>query len=278
MILLADSGSTKAHWCFVENGIIKKEIITQGINPFYQTPEEIEQEISKIHQVESGSDPQEIFFYGAGCLPETAEKIKKAIYHFFPARIEVNSDLLAACRALSSNQGGIVGILGTGSNSCLYDGRNITGHVSPLGYILGDEGSGAALGKQLVADMLKNRFSPLLKEKFFARFELTPAIIMERVYRSTFPNRFLAGLSLFINENRVEFPELQPIAEQSFSAFFERNILQYGNTGLPVHFSGSIAYHYKDILNKITTKYDRQLGKVEMYPMNSLVKYHSGCY
>lgn len=276
MILLADSGSSKTHWAFVEGQQVIKEINTLGINPFYQSKQEIETELANalVPQIPSGSRIEQVFFYGAGCLPEKIGVLSEALRKFFYAEIEINTDLLAACRALSGNDPAIVCILGTGSNSCLYDGTAIAHNVSPLGFILGDEGSGAVLGKMLVADVLKNQLPKAMRERFFAQFDLTPAAIMEAVYRKPFPNRFLARLSVFIHQNMHECSELKAIVERSFSAFFERNILQYGYADYPIHFSGSVAYHYKDILNDVAESFNRQLGKVEMYPMSGLIKYH----
>ena len=281
MFLLADSGSTKTHWNLVKDGVSFKEIFTAGINPFYQTQQEIEQEIKQVllPQIpeELFNSLTRIFFYGAGCIPEKIPVLQKALQMFFPIEIEVNNDLLATCRALSGREVGIVAILGTGSNSCLFDGAKIVKNVSPLGFILGDEGSGAVLGKLLVADILKNQLPDIVKEKFFNRFNLTSAEIMERVYRSPFPNRFLAGLSVFIKENMQDEPLLYAIVEKSFTTFFERNILQYGCIDLPIHFSGSIAYYYQDVLNVVAKKYDFQIGKVETYPMSGLIDFHSSC-
>ncbi|MCD7973971.1 MAG: ATPase [Candidatus Azobacteroides sp.] len=276
MIVLADSGSTKTHWCFILNKTVVKEITTAGINPFYQTQEEIQQELyQRFVPYIPPQEIREIYFYGAGCVPDKIPILRNALTSFFHAEIHIHNDLLASCRALSGSIPGIVAILGTGSNSCLYDGKEIVGNVSPLGFILGDEGSGAVLGKMLVADILKNQLPESLIKRFFVRFDLTPAKVMERVYRSPFPNRFLAGLSVFLHENMHEYPVLKNMVEKSFSAFFERNILQYGCGGYAVHFSGSIAYYYQDILKEVAEKYNRQLGKVEMYPMPGLIEYHS---
>lgn len=275
MLLLADSGSTKTHWALVKNGVVEKEVLTSGINPFYQTREEIESEINTflVPQI----DPkliEQVYYYGAGCLPEKIDILKNAITKFFECEVEVNNDLIAACRALAGREGGIVCILGTGSNSCLYDGEKIIQNVSPLGFILGDEGSGATLGKLLVADILKNQLPEYLRKRFFTRFGLNPAQIMERVYRNPFPNRFLAGLSVFIKENMHEEPILRSIVEKSFSAFFERNIMQYGHLDYPIHFSGSVAYHYQDILNDTANDFNMEVGKIDMYPMKGLIEYH----
>ncbi len=275
MILLADSGSTKTHWALVENGVLQKDVFTPGINPFYQTQDEIEENINSLllPQIKE-FQVDKVFFYGAGCLPEKIGIVKSAILRFFPVEVEVNNDLLATCRALSGKEKGIICILGTGSNSCLYDGEKIIQNVSPLGFILGDEGSGATLGRLLVADILKEQLPKYVKERFFARFDLSPSQIMERVYNHPFPNRFLATLSVFIKEN-IHEPQLQSIVEKSFAAFFQRNVSQYGHLDYPIHFSGSVAYYYQDILREVADDFNRQIGKIEMYPMPGLIEYHS---
>lgn len=278
MILLADSGSTKTDWCIAENNSIQKRISTRGTNPFFQTPDEIEREIaSELVPATAGFPIDKIFFYGAGCaFPEKNEIIRAVLaIHYPSATIEINSDMLAAARALCQRSAGIACILGTGSNSCYYDGKQICNNVSPLGFILGDEGSGAVLGRRLVGDCLKNQLPPPLKEKFLARFDLTPAAILERVYKRPFPNRFLASLSPFIAEN-IQIPEIRRIATEGFTDFFRRNVMQYDRyTELPIHFTGSIAYYYRPILEMCAEQLKLRIGTILQAPMEGLVAYHS---
>ena len=193
MILIADSGSTKVDWCVVENGKIVKQVNTKGINPFFQSEEEISNEIQStlILQLDT-QDFDEVYFYGAGCTFDKVDIVKKAIRKNINVKneIEVATDMLAAARGLCGYLPGIACIMGTGSNSCYYNGKNIVENVSPLGFILGDEGSGAVLGKLLVSDLLKNQLTPGLKEKFLEKYGLTVAEIIDRVYRKPFPHRF----------------------------------------------------------------------------------------
>ena len=203
MILIADSGSTKTCWCVVSNGELLSQVITDGINPFYQTDLEIialldTQLIPKLENIEI----DQIYFYGAGCsFPEKKVLVSRALVRFFSnAMIEIQSDLLGAARSLFQHKKGIACILGTGSNSCFYNGVEIVENVSPLGFILGDEGSGAVLGKLFVADCLKNQLPVALKEKFLSKYDLTPAIILDNVYKKPFPNRFLAQFTPFLLE------------------------------------------------------------------------------
>lgn len=278
MILLADSGSTKTEWCAADGATERCRITTRGTNPFFQTAEEIGREVDDSLLPRLGNHPiDRIRFYGAGCaFADKIAVIRDVLTARFPAaKIEVGSDMLGAARALCGRDAGIACILGTGSNSCLYDGTEITANVSPLGFILGDEGSGAVLGRTLVGDCLKNQLPAGLKEKFLKRFELTPAEILERVYKKPFPNRFLAGLSPFLAEN-IDVPEIRALVGGSFSAFLRRNVLQYpGCRELPVHFTGSVAYYYKGILEEAAAESGLRIGTVVRTPMEGLVRYHA---
>lgn len=277
MILIADSGSTKTDWRLISEKEEVKSVSTPGINPFYQTEEEIENQISTLLYPElMGFSVKKIFFYGAGCAFEDKKQIvKNAISVSFPkAQIEIESDLLAAARGLFLKEKGIACILGTGSNSCFYDGKNIVHNVSPLGFILGDEGSGAVLGKKFAADCLKNQLPEKLKDKFLKQYDLTPAQIIESVYKKPFPNRFLAQFTRFLSENIAE-PSIYNIVFDSFTEFFTRNIMQYNNyKDYPVCFIGSIAYYFKDVLEVAANELDIQIGIIYQSPMPGLIKYH----
>ncbi len=276
MNLIADSGSTKTHWCLVENGQIIKQIFTKGINPFYQTENEIKTEIEMFLLPElSIQNVSKIFFYGAGCsFPDKKVMISNALGSFFKhISIEVQSDLLAAARALFGHNQGIACILGTGSNSCFYDGSKIVENVSPLGFILGDEGSGAVLGKTLVSDCLKNQLSSTLKEKFLNQYNITSAEILENVYKKPFPNRFLAKFTTFLSEN-IHEKEIYNIVYAGFTSFIKRNIAQYQTDGLKVGFVGSIAFYFKDILYKVALENGLKVDIIDQSPMNGLVSFH----
>ena len=277
-MLLADSGSTKTDWCVVGGGTEVLRVETGGTNPFFQSSERIGQEIDSALMPRVGTYAvRSVFFYGAGCaFPEQIETVRGVLAVRFPeARIEVGSDMMAAARALCGRRPGIACILGTGSNSCLWDGGAIAANVSPLGFILGDEGSGAVLGRRLVGDCLKNRLPRGLREKFLARFDLTPAAILERVYRQPFPNRFLASLSPFLAEH-IDVPEVRKIVSEGFTDFFRRNAMQYdGWDRLDVHCTGSVAYYYREVLREAAAECGLRLGTVVRSPMAGLVAYHS---
>ena len=276
MILLADSGSTKTDWALARNGSLVKQITTEGINPFFQTEEEISRIVhERLMPALDGAMPHEVHFYGAGCaFPEKNRLVEQAITRHLPVPVEIGSDLLGAARSLCGRRPGIACIMGTGSNSCYYDGQTIAANVSPLGYVLGDEGSGAVLGRLLVGDCLKNQLSAPLKEAFFKRFDLTPQLILERVYKQPFPNRFLASLSPFLIEH-IDEPCIHRIVLNSFKSFFTRNVMQYDYRGVKVHFTGSIAYYYREVLDEAARALQIELGHIVRSPLEGLVTYHS---
>lgn len=276
MILIADSGSTKTDWCVVLEGTPIKRITTKGINPFFQPEEEIQQEltISLLPQLPERT-VNSVYFYGAGCTPEKAPILRRAIADSLSVvgNIKAHSDMLAAARGLCGHEAGIACILGTGSNSCFYNGEDIVNNISPLGFILGDEGSGAVLGKLLVGDILKNQLSPAIKEAFLKQFDLTAPEIIDRVYRQPFPNRFLASLSPFIAQH-LEEPAIRTLVFNSFTAFLRRNVMQYDYEKYPVHFIGSVAACYKEILQEAALETGIRIGKILQSPMEGLIQYH----
>lgn len=279
MILIADSGSTKTHWCLYDpkSETKIKELHTNGINPFYQTEVQIADEVfTNVHSKLPVYEIDSIFFYGAGCaFPEKKETVFKAISISFPGiKIEVHSDMDGAARALLGRNAGIVCILGTGSNSCYYDGSKIISNVSPLGFILGDEGSGAVLGKLLVADLLKHQLSKDLEEQFFDETGLTVPEIMDGVYRKPFPNRFLASLSYFL-ENHKDHPAIHRLIVGSFRSFFVRNVFQYDHfRESEIHFIGSIAFLFESELREAASLEGIQVASVVRSPMDGLITYH----
>lgn len=280
MILIADSGSTKTDWCVVEQGTLLRRIGTRGTNPYFQSEEEIADEIATalLPRLE-GHKPDNVHFYGAGCaFPDKTAMVCRAITRHLgltEERVEVSTDMLAAARGLCGHTAGIACIMGTGSNSCYYDGRQIVANVSPLGFILGDEGSGACLGKLLVGDILKNQMPPALKEEFLSHYGLTPADIIDRVYRQPFPNRFLAGLSPFLARHLDE-PCVHALVLDSFKAFLRRNVMQYDYRRHEAHFIGSIAFHYRQVLEEAARETGVRIGTIVQSPMEGLIRHHSG--
>lgn len=277
MILIADSGSTSTNWVLVEHGAITQSLFTPGINPFYQIPKEIADTIAPlVKDLKSIDNIDSVYFYSAGCISDKIEQVKQAIAQSFThSQIYVESDLLAAARALLQHNAGIACILGTGSNSCFYDGKNIINNISPLGFILGDEGSGAVLGKKFIADCLKNQLPPELKNKFLTTFGLTANNIIDRVYRKPFPNRYLAQFTPFFVEHITE-PTVYKLIFDSFTDFFVRNVMQYPDfEKYPVSFVGSVAYYLKNILEAVAIELDITLGEIRQSPIEGLVTFHS---
>ncbi|MDR0681105.1 MAG: ATPase [Dysgonamonadaceae bacterium] len=274
MILIADSGSTKTNWSLVSEDSNAQSCITDGINPFFLS----EKEIINILE-DKFTLPKEnittIYFYGAGCIPKKSFLVSEALNVFFHANsIEVNSDLLAAAHSLCDKKEGIVCILGTGSNSGYYDGEKIIKTVSPLGYILGDEGSGAVLGKKLLAGILKNQMSDPVIYDFYNTYHLNLVEIMDKVYCQPFPNRFLAQFTPFIYSH-ISHSDIQKLVKNSFVEFIERNVFQYQKADrLPIHFTGSIAYYFKNILEEVCSQFDLSMGNTTKEPMSGLIKYH----
>lgn len=276
LILIVDSGATKADWYLVSSKEIAHNLKSNGISPVFQTKEEMEHEIREnILPLLKEESIKAIYFYGSGCTPENVPIVKDALHASFPLEIiEVYSDLIAAAHALCGRQAGIACILGTGSNSCEWDGTKVIKQVSPLGFILGDEGSGASLGKQLLSDALKGQLTAGLKETLLQEYQLTPALVIEKVYRQQFPSRFLASLSPFILKH-IDDPTISRLVHQSFSDFFERNVMQYDFKNNKVNFVGSIAWHYSSIIKEVALKKGIEIGNIIQSPMEGLITYYN---
>lgn len=276
MILVADSGSTKTEWKVIKDDRAQESIFTGGINPYFLSENGIYDLLEKELSIHYRKFFRKVFFYGTGC--NTVEKkmvVKNAIGKFLAAdEIFIGSDLLAAARSLCQNEPGIACIIGTGSNSCYYDGKQIAANVSPLGYILGDEGGGAVIGRKLLSAVLKKQVPKQVIDLFFNTYKITTAEILERVYMKPFPNRFLGQFARFISEN-IAILELQEIIRTSFNEFIIRNILQYPEAlTLPAHFTGSIAFHFSSILEESLVQNNLRKGVITLSPMNDLIKYH----
>ena len=284
MVLIADSGSTKTAWCIVEDPT--HVIHTQGINPFQQNEEDICAVLQ--HELLPALDarypsihPQlsSIFFYGAGCTPEKSPVVASALRQVISttATIHVESDMLGAARSVCQREPGIVCILGTGSNSCYYDGRTLHAGNPALGYILGDEGSGAYIGKRLVGDILKHQLPDDIQQLFFEETHETQANIIQHVYRIPLPNRYLASLSPFCARHR-EHPAIHAFLLDCFSQFFQRNILlapwDTETKRLPIHFVGSIAHYYQPELSEVAALHDYIIGNIVQSPLEGLVQFH----
>ncbi len=275
--LIADCGATKCEWCLLQNGSIKK-ILTQGISPYFLPAEEVVTLLKKelLPRLKNIA-VDEVYYYGTGLGNTSNVKlIKAALKKVFPgALIEANTDLLGAARALCGNEKGVACILGTGSNSCYYNGRKIIKNSPGLGYVLGDEGSGAYLGKKVIQHYLYNTFDEDLRARFDAKFTTSMHEILEHVYKQPQPNRYLASFTNFLAENRGHFM-VENIIEDGLNDFFYYHLYKYRESWLcPISFTGSVAFGFKDVLQELCSTYELELGKVLKQPMDGLIEYHS---
>jgi glucosamine kinase len=276
MILIADSGSTKTHWALVAGSRVSKVVKTSGINPFFRDSGSILEELAKELMPQIGGKISELFFYGAGIVnEEKGAVVKNLLKEMFPgARVETQSDLLAAARATCGTHPGIACILGTGSNSCIYDGTNITEQVSPLGFILGDEGSGAVMGRKLLGDYFKMAMPAELRDKFNSDYRPTKEDVLEKVYRKERPNLFLARFTEFLYKN-IGTEYCNSFVRKEFEAFAERNILKYPECRkYEVSSVGSVGYYFHNILRAVLESYSLKCGVIIEDPLEALVNYH----
>lgn len=278
MVIIADSGSTKTDWSICRGHEVVQAIQTQGINPYHMSEEVIANVLNQEFKQALHADLEpdaEVIFYGAGCANESAcNRVKSVIEQVLGlTHIQVYTDLLGAARALCGRQEGIACVLGTGSNSCLYDGKRIINNVPSLGYILGDEGSSAALGRRLLSDCFKNQLPEEVRAEFLSRYSLTQEIVLERVYRQPLVNRFLAGLTPFLSDYR-EVPEVHMLLVESFTEFLVRNVKQYRRPWLPIHCIGSIAIAFPTELKEAAEGLGMELGTILRSPMKGLIDYH----
>jgi N-acetylglucosamine kinase-like BadF-type ATPase len=274
--LIADSGSTKTEWCLLKNN---KPVLftTEGMSPYFINTTQIEEIITKeVFPFIKKKKVDEIYFYGTGCKNPANKKMFKNIFHqLFPdAAVVVDNDLSGAAKALCGDEKGIACILGTGSNSCYYNGKKIVKNSPGLGFILGDEGSGAYLGKKVIQHYLYNIFDEDLRARFDAKFVTTDTEIIESVYKKPLPNRYLASFATFLAENRGHYM-IENIIEDGINDFFYMHIISYReSSNLPIHFTGGIAYGFKEVVKQLCLNYDLQPGTFLRSPMEGLIKYH----
>lgn len=274
--LIADSGATKAEWCLLGSGK-KKTIMTQGISPYFQSPGEIKELLLFELVPKIKTKPDEVHFYGTGLFDKAnATLVKKILKKVFPgAVVFADHDLLAAARSLCGREKGIACNLGTGMFSCYYDGKAIRKSRPGAGYALGDEGSGAYLGKKVIQYYLYEIFDEDLAYRFNKKYQTSRAEILQNVYRKPFPSRYLASFTMFLAENRGHFM-VENIIEDGLNDFFFYHLLKYPEVWkLPVNFVGSVAFGFKDVLKQLCDSYEFELGTVQKNPMEGLIAYHS---
>ncbi len=275
MKLIADSGSTKVSWRALKEDGSVVGIGTSGINPVFMEDADIENILSDSLVPVIGNNIADIWFYGAGVVGgEPSSKLERCFHKIFPgSTCHAVSDVLAAARALCGHEAGIACILGTGSNSCFYDGEQIVSNVKTGGFILGDEASGAYLGKRLISDFIKGLLPSEIEREFVGRYGLDYLSIVRKVYKEPMPSRFLASFSPFINEFRDQ-PHIAGLLRSSFDEFLNRNVIHYDFRKYPVNFVGSIAFFYRDILEEALSANGMRMGKILQNPINGLVEYH----
>jgi glucosamine kinase len=275
-IIIADSGATKCEWCLVD-GKKKKTIFTTGISPYFLTSLEV-QDITarevmqpwKRHTIEA------IFFYGTGCKnPDNRNMIKRALRKVFPdAEVAVDHDLMGAAKALCGHTKGIACILGTGSNSCYYNGKRIVQNSPGLGYVLGDEGSGAFLGKRVIQHYLYDTFDEDLRFRFDDQYKTNAIEILEQVYKKPLPNRYLASYARFLADNRGHFM-VENIIEDGLNDFFFQHLCKYRESWrLPIHFTGGVSFAFQDVITQLCHSYEFELGRILKNPMDGLIEFH----
>lgn len=279
MILIVESGSTKTAWRLIKDPLSPYESFSSaGINPYYQTNEEITAAQTAVLGGFTGLPIQAIYYYGTGVTGEAqSEVIAAAFRPFFPSNcsLEIQNDLIAAARSLCGKEAGIACILGTGSNSGYWDGERISAQIPPLGFWLGDEGSGGHLGKVLLLSYLHGQMPTEIRAVFEKRFGVLDRLtVLDKAYKQAFPNRWFASFSKFLFDHRRD-AFCYGVIEQSFEAFITLYLKRYPE-GQTFHFTGSVAFYYSDILKKIMKRNGLTIGHVSEEPMAGLCLYHKG--
>jgi len=277
MVLIADSGSTKTDWNALNQTEVLQNVQTLGFNPMYQDTEEIFEELNKsLLPNLNDKNPTAIYFYGAGCSsPERNKRVSDALERLFPgSQVHVDHDLLSAARALCGHKPGIACILGTGSNTCLYDGTQIIDNVPSLGFLLGDEGSGAYLGKLLMRAYFYRELPEELAQSLKNTYNITKDEFLDKLYGADVPSRYIATFAKFVHDKR-KHPAIKELIYTNFENFFERHVLKYkDHMTLPVNFIGSIAYYFSDTLKFTAKKYGLRIETIIQSPSEGLIKYH----
>lgn len=281
MILIADSGSTKTEWVLLNGKQTVKEVYTQGINPYFQEQEQVatiirEELLPSLTSIDT-TDIKQIFYYGAGCsTPDKCATVQKPLEQTFQhATVSVNHDLLAAARAACGTEKGIAAILGTGSNSCLFDGKEILANQPSLGFIMGDEGSGGYIGKELLKQFLYGELDEMLHTAFSHKYPINKEIVLEHIYKKPMPNRYAASFVPFVAQH-IQHPQMQELVKGAFDVFFGRHIASYESfNSYPLSAVGSVAFIFRKQLEEVAAKYSVTIKQVIQKPMEGLIAYHS---
>jgi hypothetical protein len=276
MFIIADSGSTKADWTVVKDDGSNFTVSTMGFNPFYHTSDFITSELNKeFVNLVPCDEIKKVIYYGTGIHDNyRAEIVAIGLRKIMPnAKMHVEHDLLASARATCGDSAGIACIIGTGSNTCLYDGEKVIDNVSNLGFMAGDEGSGSDIGRRLIQAYFYRELPKELKEDFEEKYPEGQTAIKNRLYEPG-ANVFLASFTRFLSEHKDHY-FVQKLVGGAFASLIDRHICKYkGNTDMPIHFVGSIAYYFQDILRIELHVRGMKLGKIIRKPIDSLVEYH----
>ncbi len=275
-ILIAESGSTKTNWVYIKSAKSQQHFSTAGMNPFFCSEADYERILNEELAISSKNEVEAIHFYGAGIKDaEKAQIVKKALKARFKiSNIVAHSDILAAARATCSSEKGITCILGTGSNSAYFNGNKIAKQNPSLGYIVGDEGSGTYLGKKVLQYYFYNTFDDELKEAFLNTYGDNLVHILDKIYKSPFPNKYLASFTEFLINYRGHYM-VENIIEDALVEFHQKHVLKYRESWkYPVHFVGSIAFAFQDIIKDLHKQYGIETGKIVKKPIDGLIKHH----
>ncbi|MDZ7741170.1 MAG: hypothetical protein U5Q03_05310 [Bacteroidota bacterium] len=277
MLLIADSGSSKTDWATLDKAGQVKYFETEGFNPYYKESEELHHIVEKelLPMIEADM-VEEIFYYGSGCSTDSKKMMVEDTLQqsFGHISVSIEHDLLGAARALLGRQEGIACILGTGSNSCYYDGNEIVENVPSLGYLYGDEGSGTYIGKSLITAYLQNKLPDSLRKGFEEKYNMSLEAILDASYNKGRPNMFLSSFSNFIS-GHISDEFLKNMVRTSFEDFFSLQLLKYSkHNRVPVSFTGTVAHVFRDILMKVAEKYKIKIDKIERKPIGGLVEFH----
>ncbi|MCE7059393.1 N-acetylglucosamine kinase [Dyadobacter sp. CY343] len=277
MKLIADSGSTKTDWCLISAGQEVCKFVTEGYNPFFVDSKYIFDSLgNSIPQFIDTSKISDVVFYGAGCQDEKKVLVTNALEQFFRgAALQVEVDLLAAARGLLHRNAGFVAILGTGTNTCTYDGVQIDQQIESLGFLMGDEGSGSYMGRKILSDYIRGRMPEAAQKLFYQEYKKTPAVIMDEVYSTPLPNRYCANYVLFLNHPEMDKAYSEGVIRDSFHDFFENLVSAYPDfRTLIFNCVGSVGYYYADTLRETADAFGMQTGAIVPNLIDHLVAYH----
>jgi len=275
-ILIADSGSTKTDWRIIAGDGSIQQASSSGLNPYHLSSEEMALSLQHELLPHIRTVPAQIHFYGAGCANEAAAaRVQQALSALFAsAQIHVYNDLLGAARALCGHEAGIACILGTGANTCVYDGQQVTDNLPPLGYILGDEGSGAHIGKELLSRYFRRDLPDDIRQRLEKRFDVTQSTVLDHVYRQPLANRYLAGFSKFVFQN-IQQPYLMRMVYTIFTEFFDQTVARYENyQQYKLHFTGSVAFYYSNLLRQVASDKGIRIFNIVESPIAGLTLFH----